>query len=346
MNPPESIFRTAAKTFFRLFFGTIALCLAFVFFSFVYGILASAPMIEDKTTIVIQPDVKGKRETLSATSPVILQIPIHGVIGDPKQLNLSILSDVLLDSRSGLFINDRVKGILLTFNTPGGSAIESDAIYRLLSEYKTQYKVPIVGYVEGLCASGGMYIASSADELFSSPVGIIGSVGVISGPFFNFYDFMQKMGVQAKTLTQGLDKDEFNPLRPWKPNEGAPMEALMGYLYNLFVDVVVENRPRLDRQKLVNEYGAKIFNCVEAEKFGYIDHAMSSRNAALLSLLNKAGINPENTYHVVTLTPKHSLVKELFSGKSPLLSGKIEHEIVPFEVKLRQEPCYLYSPHE
>jgi ClpP class serine protease len=213
----------------------------------------------------------------------------------------------------------------------------------MILTYKERYHTPVVAYVEGLCASGGMYIASSADEIYSSPSGVIGSVGVITGPFFNVYDLMQKVGLQAKTITQGIDKDELNPTRPWKPDEGSTIGAITAFLYNRFVDVVTTGRPNINREKLVQEYGARVFNCVEAEKLGYIDHAMSSRDEALLSLLAKANIDPTQPYQVVTLSPKAPWVAELLSSQSPLFSGKIEHQFIPFEASLRQQPCYLYQ---
>lgn len=340
----ESIFRAAFKTFFRIFFGTIAICIAFVLFSLVYSSISpSTSLIEQNTTMTVLTDANGKREIVSTSSPAILQISITGIIGEPKKLDADTLHNILLESRTGLLSSDRVKGILLYMNTPGGTVVDSDAIYRMLLDYKARYHVPIVAYVEGLCASGGMYIASSADEIFSGPSGIIGSVGVISGPFFNIYELMQKIGLQAQTLTAGLDKDEFNPTRPWKPNEGASINAVISFLYTRFVDVVVKARPNLSKEKLVHEYGARVFDSVEAENLGYIDHAMSSRDAALLSLLAKANIDASKPYQVVNLSPKFPWISELLSSKSPLFSGKIEHNFIPAEVSLRQQPCYLYQ---
>ncbi len=159
----ESIFVSTLRTFCRMFFGVIAILIAFFLFSFLYSSMATSPLLVEKTTMEILPDANGKRVLAPLSSPAILQIPIHGVIGDPQKLNAEVFQNVLLDSRTGLLSHDRVKGILLHFNTPGGTVVDSDVIYRMLRDYKVKYNVPIFGYVEGLCASGGMYIASSAD---------------------------------------------------------------------------------------------------------------------------------------------------------------------------------------
>lgn len=341
-TPRESIFSTAIRTFCKMFFGLLGLCIAFVVFSFVYSTFSPSPLIEQKTTLTILPDANGNREVLPVSTPAILQIPIHGVIGDPQKLDAELMSHILLDSRTGMLSNNRVKGILLHFNTPGGTVVDSDDIYRMLNEYKAKYKVPVIGYVDGLCASGGMYIASSASKIFAGPASVIGSVGVVLGPFFNVYDFMGKVGVQALTITQGIDKDMLNPTRPWKEGEDASIRTVTAFMYQRFVNVVAAARPNLDRSKLISEYGAQVFDCVTAEKLGYIDQAMSSRDEALLALIKEANIDTEKSYQVVSLTPKNPWLSELMSGKSPIFSGKIEHTIDALPAKVREQPCYLY----
>jgi protease IV len=231
---------------------------------------------------------------------------------------------------------------LLHFNTPGGTVVDSDDIYRMLNEYKERYKVPIYGYVDGLCASGGMYIASSTDKMFAGPASIIGSVGVVIGPFFNIYDLMGKIGLQARTITSGIDKDEFNPTRPWREGEGTSIKTITDFMYRRFVDVVTKARPQMDKTKLVQEYGAHVFDCVTAEQLGYIDYAMSSRDAALKELVIAANIESGQSYQVVSLTPKNAWLSGLVSGKSPLFSGKIEHTFDSLPSSLREQPCYLY----
>lgn len=340
----ESIFVSTIRTFLRFFFGVVAIFLAFVLCSVVYSMLSPSPLLKEKTSLEIVPDAKGNRQLISPRAPVILEIPITGVIGDPKNVNTENLENILIDSRTGLLSHNRVKGILLSFNTPGGTVVDSDNIYRMLKDYKAKYKVPVFGYVDGLCASGGMYVASSTDQMFASPSSIIGSVGVVIGPFFNVYDAMGKLGIRACTLTEGIDKDMMNPTRPWKENEDASLRAVMAFFYEQFISIVTRAHPRLDREKLVGQYGAQVFDCVEAQKIGYIDHALSSRNDALLALLKEAGIDSEKSYQVVQLQPKRDWVSELIEGKSPLVTGKIEHGVDLGQDFLQGQAAYLYQP--
>lgn len=341
----ESIFISALRSFSKMFFAVCGIFLAFMVMSIVYSSVSSPMVIETKTKIKYLPDAEGNRDLAPLDAPVILQLNIHGVIGEPKTLDAEIVQNILVESRTDLLKNDRVKGILLHMNTPGGTVVDSDSIYRMLKEYKARYKVPIFAYVDGLCASGGMYISSAADQVFASPPSIIGSVGVIIGPFFNVVEALSKIGIKSETITEGLDKDMMSPFRPWKENEDASLRAVTSYFYQRFVDIVTAARPRLDRTKLVQEYGAKVFDPVQAQIYGYIDEANSSRSQTLLALLKAAQVDPSKPYQVVSLEPKNEWLTSLFNEKaSPLFTGKIEHSIDTGSHKIRDPIAYLYQP--
>ncbi|HSX26313.1 MAG TPA: S49 family peptidase [Chlamydiales bacterium] len=340
----ESIFVSALRSFCRMFFGACGFLLAIFIVCFLYSLVSNATTIQEKTTVTYLPDANGVRDGVSLSSPVILQLNIHGIIGEPK-MDTSVVQDVLLDSRSGVFKTDRIKGILLHINSPGGTVVDSDNIYRMLMQYKERHKVPIYAYVDGLCASGGMYIACAAEQIYSGPSGIIGSVGVRIGPFFNIYDTMGKVGLQALTITAGLDKDALNPTRPWRAGEEASIKAITDYSYQQFVDLVASSRPRLDKTKLMQEYGAHVFDPVRAQEYGYIDFVNATRDEALLALLKAAQIDTSKTYQVVQLEPKNAWLTALTS-ECPLFTGKIEHSLDTGGPKIRDRIAYLYQPFE
>jgi signal peptide peptidase SppA len=341
--PQESIVRSAWRSFCRMFFAVVGIFIGLFLMAFVYSMIGNSPMGEEKTTLEILPNASNQRDLLSFHSPAILQIDIHGVIGDPKGINSDSIQQILLDSQTGILQGGRIKGILLHMNTPGGAVFDADNIYQMLNEYKAQYKVPIFTYVDGLCASGGMYIASATDRIFASPSSIIGSVGVISGPFFNLYDAITKLGIQAKTLTEGLGKDAMNPMRPWKEGEDQTLQHIIAFFYQRFVSIVTKARPNLSKEKLIHEYGAKVFDCIKAKEYGYIDEAPSSRNEALLALLQEAKLDPKEPYQVIALKPKHDLFSEVFQSKFSLLTGKIEHKVDLGQPPINGPCAYLYT---
>ncbi len=322
----ESIFISSLRAFLVALFGVLGAIIAVVVVTLIFIGIASA--LDEETfssTVKILPDAHSNREKLSMSTPVLLQITIDGTIGSGKITGEKI-QEILLDSREDGFKNDRIKGILLVINSPGGGVNDSDIIYRHLKEYKKLYNVPIYAYVDGLCASGGYYVACAADEIFASEVSLIGSIGVLAWPpFMNLYDALEKIGVSSLTLSAGKGKDEMNPFRPWKPDEQKHYQSLIDYYYNNFVAIVSEDRS-LDKEEIVSNFGAEVYPSPKAKALGLVDHADASRSQAITALAKAAGV--EEKYQVVGLETKSwwkKLLKE--EPSSPLITGKIKHEL-------------------
>lgn len=342
----ESIIVSSIRTFCKSLAGIVGLGLGIVLVGVVLMLFSSPAMYPQSSAIKIAPDAAGKRVLLPSTAPIILTLDIRGIIG-VGDLTAEKFQNILLDAEEGLFANNRIKAILLHINTPGGTVDDADAIYRALIAYKKEHNIPIYAFVDGLCASGGMYIASSADKIFATPASIVGSVGVVLGPAFNFSGLMEQHGIQALSLTEGKDKDMLSPFRPWQPGEDASLRAITAALYQRFVSIVTEARPRLSRNKLIDDYGAQVFISQEAEKRGYIDVADANYAMALKELASQSQIAADVPYQVFTLAPSHPFLSELTEGKLSLLSGKVTHQI-QFNASLNSELSgrflYLYQP--
>lgn len=342
----ESIIVSAVRTFCKSFAAIIGIAIGIGIALICLMMFSSPDIFPPKSSLVISADADGNRELLSLSSPVILKIDIVGVIGT-RDLTTAKVKNSLLDSRTGMLSNNRVKAILLYINTPGGTVDDSDGIYRSLLEYKEKYQVPIYAYVDGMCASGGMYIASAADKVFASPSSVIGSVGVVLGPTFNFSGLMDRYGVESKTITQGKDKDMLNPFRPWVPGEDASLQNITADLYSRFVSIVTSARHDLDKEKLVNEYGAQVYVAKKAEELGYIDIADSDYSVAVEELTQAAQLSNDRSYQVMTIQPAHPFLSDLTEGKLSLLTGKITHKFQinsSVDSDLSGKFLYLYQP--
>lgn len=341
----ESIYYSALRAFF------VTLLAVFGFFAAILLVILGLAAISFTTstepssafTLEVLPDANDKRQSFSSEQ-VILRINIDGVIG-LKTLDQENIRDLLVESREGVLKDNLVKGILLYMQTPGGTVIDADGIYRAIKAYKDKYKIPVYAYVDGMCASGGMYVAAAADKILASDVSIIGSIGVIAPSMLNLSQLLEKIGVQSLTLFAGKGKDNLNPLRPWKPGEDANFKELIDYYYQDFVDIVTSNRPQLDKSKLIQDYGAKIFSAVKAKELGFIDASGISLNEAIKQLATKIGFEDEN-YRVVQLT-KQTWLNELFNANLSLLQGTVKHQLeVPPELDpgLLSQFQYMYRP--
>jgi protease IV len=341
----ESIFYVALRSFFSALFTMAGLGFGLipvlVIIAALFGASESQP--ESKFSIKITPNAEGVRKNMSKDSPIILKINIVGVIGG-EEVNMKNIRQLLIESREDTLKNNRVKGILLNIETPGGTVVDADGIYHALKAYKEQYKVPVYAYVDGLCASGGMYVACAADKIYASDASIVGSVGVIAPSFVNLSTLLDKIGVSSLTLFAGKGKDDLNPLRPWVPGEQTPFQTIINGYYKQFVEIIASNRP-IDRKKLVDEYGANVYPAKQAANYGYIDGSGLSYSETLKKLLKKLSI--EDDYYQVIEMESKTWYNTLFSSQSTLFTGKIKHQIQltpEMDAELLNKYLYLYQP--
>ncbi|MCB1118819.1 MAG: S49 family peptidase [Chlamydiia bacterium] len=284
----------------------------------------------------VMPNVKGERKELAKTAPVLLVANVEGLIGT-ERLNMQTFHQMLVEAREGV-LNKRVKGVLLRINSMGGTVTDSDAIYRMVGAFKEQMGVPVVAYVEGVCASGGYYVACAADRIVASDTAIVGSIGVVSPPFMNVTKLMEKVGVESETFSKGKGKDSLNPFRPWGPDEGKNFDDILAFHYDNFVSIVTDKR-KVEREKLVDDWGAKVFPAPQALEMGLID-AMGSFADAQKALLAELAID-DDYYQVVQL--QRNWISQLLQTQSTLWQGKVQHEWKwPNQLDSKLENQFLY----
>lgn len=340
----ESIFFSAIRSLCNSLGFILGAFLAIFVITMAISSMSGQEMLPEKSELTIAPDSNGHRSLLPKTTPVILKINIEGVIG-LDHLTTQNLQNILYDSREEPLGKDRVRAIFLYVNTPGGLSTDSEGIYQALLTYKKKHNIPVYAFVEGMCASGGMYICAAADKIYATSGSIIGSIGVILGPNFNFSDLMTKTGVQSLTLTAGKDKDALNPFRPWKEGEDSNLVTIIQESYEQFVSVMTTARPSLNKEKLIQEYGAHIFMAKTAKDLGYIDVANASYSQAMEELATSINLTKE--YQVLELNKPQNFFSQLAQNKFGFLSGKVEHvfSLGPYaRPELSGKLLYLYQP--
>jgi len=318
------------STFFHSLIQIAGLMLGFAamlfFFSFLSSLMNRSSRLKSQNSMAILPDAEGNKQFLPKSAPIILQLNLKGVIGK-ESLTAEEIETQLIESKQGNLKERKIRGIFLNIDSPGGSAIDSDTIYRRIKAYKEKYSIPVYAYVDGTCASGGIFAACAADKIYATPSSIIGSVGVMwMLPFFNVHKVLEKWEIGVKTFSQGKHKDHLNPFRPWHKGEDADLKNLLSHAYHRFVSIVSKERPKLTEEKLIHEIGAQIYSAPDAADLGFIDEGQSDFSIALSALVAASGISKDEPYQVITLKKKKPWFKELMT-RSPLLTGKIEHEL-------------------
>lgn len=170
-------------------------------------------------------------------------IEVKGLISSETNASADRIVKALRDA----FDNDKVKGIILRINSPGGSPVQSgyinDEIKRLKAEYKedNDKDMPVYAVAVDLCASGGYYIAVAADEIYADKASIVGSIGVrMDG--FGFEDAMHELGVERRLLTAGDNKAILDPFSPMSETDREFLQGMLDNIHQQFIDAVKTGR--------------------------------------------------------------------------------------------------------
>lgn len=339
----DSIVKDSFRGFAKTFFSVLAAGAAIVVF-FIGLSLAFPNRGPEDTTLHVLPNHTWKVKPFSSDVPTILQIPIIGEIGSDEALGGDTIYSILKDLQEVDLRPGMLKAIVLRINSPGGLSDDSEQIFRLLIDAKQRLKIPVYAYVDGLCTSGSLLAALSADKIVASSQSIVGSVGVISSPAFNVSQVMERLGIQSKTLFAGKGKDALNPFRPWSETEGANFQQLIDSHYRHFVSLVARYRPRITEDDL-KEWGASVFSAEESLKRGFIDQINDSYFDSLEEIAKSLEI--ANRYQVIELQPRFSLGSLILNNQRLIFRGEMSHYVrFPGDIspKMAGKFLYLYRP--
>ncbi|MCH7789294.1 MAG: S49 family peptidase, partial [Acidobacteria bacterium] len=160
-----------------------------------------------------------------------LMIDIDGPIFNTPLLvpNLGVVPGMTARVRQELelaFNDPSIRGILLRINSPGGTLTDSDIIFHSLMEFKKSKNIKIVASMGDIAASGGLYVAMAADEIYAHPTTITGSIGVMM-PHLNYSGLFRKLGIKSDPVTSGRFKDIGSPYKPPDPMERQILQKLV-----------------------------------------------------------------------------------------------------------------------
>jgi protease-4 len=205
-------------------------------------------------------------------------------------------------------MDDKVKAVVLRVNSPGGSSLASDVIWR---EVMLTKKVkPIIVSMGDVAASGGYYISCAADSIFAEPNTITGSIGIFAvlpnmQKFFN-----DKLGITFDGVKTGKYADLGNVSRPLSADEKAILQTQVNRGYDEFTKAVADGRHKT--QAYINSIGqGRVWTGQQALKIGLVDR-LGNINDAVLCAAKKANVK---SYSVVPYPElDNSILKSLSRG--------------------------------
>jgi protease-4 len=232
--------------------------------------------------------------------------------------------------------------IVLSVDSPGGSAIASDLIWREIA--RAGHRKPVVAYLGTVAASGGYYVATAARRIVSQPATLTGSIGVVGGKF-NVHALAQRAGVHRELLARGAASAIGSPFVPFSDEERRRLRAQMAEAYDRFVNRVAEGRG-LSRDEVLAVARGRVWTGRQAQERRLVD-ALGDFQTAVDAAKELMGVSPSWTVPVVQIKPPQGVplggrgllagiadARDAASGWAALLGERVL-ALMPWELALR-----------
>jgi protease-4 len=243
-------------------------------------------------------------------APKVAVIYASGVIqtgksSGPRPLGASVIgSDTLIKHLRQAEKDATVKAIVLRVDSPGGSALASDLIWREV----TRIEKPIVASMSDVAASGGYYISMGCDRIVAEPGTLTGSIGVISVKLA-MGGLLDKLGVTTDTVTVGKNGTFHSVVAPWTDGERAAMRRLSEEIYRQFVTKAAAGR-KMTVAKLEKKAGGRVYTGRQAKAEGLVDE-IGTLDDAIVRAKELANLEPSETTELLVLPKPQSVLESL-----------------------------------
>ncbi len=222
-------------------------------------------------------DKKGSKNKIAI---VYASGEINGGDGDDNSIGSERISEALRKVR----LDDKVKAVVLRVNSPGGSSLASDVIWREVM--LTKKAKPVIVSMGDYAASGGYYISCAADSIIAEPNTITGSIGIFAILPNLQKLFNDKLGITFDGVTTGKYADLGDISRPLSPDERAILQNQVNRGYDEFTKAVATGRHKT--QKYIDSIGqGRVWTGAQAVKIGLVDR-LGNINDAIASAAKMA----------------------------------------------------------
>ena len=280
--------------FFNVFFRTLGFLSALLIFIIIINLVLNFSNEIEKKQFVMT-------DGIPTSNNIIANINLNGPIFNN---NSNVLGNNLYDyinpSQVKSYLEElkelEIKALIININSPGGTVSATAELEKIIYEFKKQTNTKVYFFTKEILASGGYWVATTADKIFASYGSIIGSIGV-SGPSWFYYDtptslssgiFGQtietKEGIEVFSQNAGEGKDLFNPFRRPRNDEIKHLQNIVDDVYNDFITKVSKSR-KIEISNLKNDIGALIYSSNQAKNNFLIDDILNYE--ALIKLIIK-----------------------------------------------------------
>ena len=252
-------------------------------------------------------------------APRIAVIYISGIINsgdsgfDPLNGDVAGSTQLVRAIRSAR-ADDGVRAIVVRIDSPGGSSIASDVIWRELTVTKNEKPArPLVASMSDLAASGGYYVAMAAQHIVAQPATLTGSIGIYGGKFVTGGTY-EKLGANIEAVTVGRNAGIESPDRPFTDTERQKLREQIGAFYDGFIQKVAASR-KLPVERVDQLARGRVWTGAQARDRGLVD-ALGGLDRAIALAKERAGISPDTDVEIVSYPARKSLAELLIEELS------------------------------
>jgi len=274
----------------------------------------------------VRPEVPPRKAVaiVYAVGPIIMGGPDELAIGE-HVISVHAITEAIREAKG----RDNVKAIVLRVESPGGSAVASDLIWRELRQ--ADEVKPVVVSLSDVAGSGGYYIAAGGRLIVAEPGTVTGSIGVVGGKFV-LKELFGKLKITVEVFQRGKHAGILSSSEDLSESERARLRELMQETYDTFLERVAQTR-NMPVERVREVAGGRPWSGFQAERMRLVD-VLGGLGDAIAAAKEAAGIPPDEEVEIVRLPRSRSLLELLFqqnldsSAVSPIgrsfLSGDIK----------------------
>jgi protease-4 len=242
-----------------------------------------------------------------------------------------------------------VRAILFRVDSPGGSAVASETIWREVVFARERGK-PVIVSMGNVAGSGGYYVAAAADKIVAEPATLTGSIGVLAGKLV-VADLLKKIGVSTDSAQVGANAAMFSPTTTFSTRAHDRLEAFLDEIYKGFKDHVAAGR-HMTREEVEAAAKGRVWSGEDAKARGLVDE-LGGYDVALRLAKEAAKIPPEASI-TLTVFPREEGLPEFFYNRimgkdreredGTVAANSIEHSLRTVQPLLQRLETILDSP--
>ncbi|MFL2596939.1 MAG: signal peptide peptidase SppA [Flavobacteriaceae bacterium] len=222
-----------------------------------------------------------------------------------------IAQGIFVKTLEELSKDDWIKAVVLRVDSPGGSALTSELIWRTIEKLKKSK--PVIVSMGNVAASGGYYIAAGADHIFADPLSITGSIGVFA-TLPNVKGFLDDIGIQAQSVETHPNALGYSPFQTLNKSYEQQMISGIENIYDIFKERVIQGR-ELSPEAVENLAQGRVWSGKQALKLGLIDDLGDLQDAITLAA-NDLDIED---YNVIEYPKFEDNLENMLKGITPSL---------------------------